>query len=149
MMKPLRKRHLQIWIALALLLPAGIVSAWLYVPGAATIESLKKESPALLPEIAYSVEGNCYTANLRSNQPGTSWQLEWKNKAPLQVPSAVIYRRINNEPDITKNELVGRIEARGNYIFPLNANTAGAKEMKFFLYDFIHQATIDSLIFKL
>lgn len=32
MMKPLRKRHLQIWIMLAVLVPAGIISGYMVVP---------------------------------------------------------------------------------------------------------------------
>jgi hypothetical protein len=41
MMKPLRKRHLQIWILWAVLLPVGIVSAWMAVPKKVTQELLQ------------------------------------------------------------------------------------------------------------
>jgi hypothetical protein len=41
MVKSLRKRHLQIWILFAILLPAGIVIAWMAVPGKVTQELLQ------------------------------------------------------------------------------------------------------------
>ncbi len=44
MIRSLRKRHLQIWILWALLLPAGIIIAWMSVPKKATQELL--QSPA-------------------------------------------------------------------------------------------------------
>ena len=41
MIKSLRKRHLQIWIMLAILLPAGIIVAWMSVPEKPTQELLQ------------------------------------------------------------------------------------------------------------
>ena len=41
MIKPLRKRHLQIWILWAVLIPVGIVVAWMAVPKKVTQELLQ------------------------------------------------------------------------------------------------------------
>lgn len=41
MIKTLRKRHLQIWILWAVLIPVGIITAWMVVPGKATQELLQ------------------------------------------------------------------------------------------------------------
>jgi hypothetical protein len=41
MIKSLRKRHLQIWILWAVLLPAGIIVAWMAVPKKATQKLLQ------------------------------------------------------------------------------------------------------------
>jgi hypothetical protein len=41
MIKSLRKRHLQIWILWALLLPAAIIIAWMSVPMKVTQELLQ------------------------------------------------------------------------------------------------------------
>jgi hypothetical protein len=41
MIKPLRKRHLQIWILWAVLLPVGIIVAWMAVPKKVTQELLQ------------------------------------------------------------------------------------------------------------
>ena len=41
MIKPLRKRHLQIWTLLAVLIPVGIIVAWMAVPKKVTQELLQ------------------------------------------------------------------------------------------------------------
>ena len=41
MIKPLRKKHLQIWIILAVLIPVGIVAAFMAVPKKVTQELLQ------------------------------------------------------------------------------------------------------------
>jgi hypothetical protein len=44
MIKTLRKRHLQIWILIAVLLPAGIAFAWMAVPEKVTQKLLQPPS---------------------------------------------------------------------------------------------------------
>ena len=44
MTKRLRKRHLQIWIIMAMLLPVGIIVAWMSVPKKVTQELLQAPS---------------------------------------------------------------------------------------------------------
>jgi hypothetical protein len=41
MIKTLRKRHLQIWILWAVLLPVGIIASWMAVPKKVTQELLQ------------------------------------------------------------------------------------------------------------
>jgi hypothetical protein len=41
MIKPLRKRHLQIWILWAVLIPIGVIVAWMAVPKKVTQELLQ------------------------------------------------------------------------------------------------------------
>jgi hypothetical protein len=147
MMKPLRKRHLQVWTALAVLLPLGIISAWLYAPNTVPVKLLDKEQAALLPVTVQTKESKSYTGILRTNEQKAAWQLEWQNKTPLTVPSAVIYRKISNDNGIIKNELVGRIESKGNYVFNINTGSSNNSAFSFVLYDFIHDKIIDSLNF--
>lgn len=149
MIKPLRKKHVQVWLCLALLLPVGIVLAWLYIPNQPVIKLLIKQETNLLPNIHQVINAKCYTALLRSNKEQNSWQLEWKNNAALTTPSAVIYKIISKDSIITSNELIGRIEATGDYIFTLKNDTSSIKEIHFKVYDFIHEVIIDSLNFKL
>jgi hypothetical protein len=155
MIKPLRKRHRQIWMALALLLPAGIVLAWLAIPNQQPVTLLKQQPAALLPGIIKTVDKKNYQVTLRSNKERTEWQLDWKNKTVLTVPSAVIYKAASN---LSYEEgyklflpgnatLIGRIETRGDYIFPLKLDTAGFNRLQFILYDFIHEQKIDSINF--
>ncbi|MBL7737914.1 MAG: hypothetical protein JNK14_01760 [Chitinophagaceae bacterium] len=148
MMRSLRKRHLQIWSAWALLLPAGITLAWLAIPYQQPVKLLQTPAQELLPAIIQTKEHDDYTLNIRSDHSHTVWQLEWKNKTTLNYPSAVIYKTTVHNNDPEKAELVGRIEARGDYIFELSPVPHNQAGLKFILYDFIHEAVIDTFIFK-
>jgi hypothetical protein len=156
MIKPLRKRHLQIWTVLAVLLPIGIIFSWLVIPNTVAVKAMNQTSPELLPVIKYTRDNNQYCINIRTNKENTAWQLEWKNKLALTVPSAVIYRA---SPSPSKggvsrsfipgnSQLIGRIEARGNYFFALPADSASNDNLHLILYDFIHQQIIDIINFQ-
>lgn len=155
MIKTLRKRHRQVWMAWAVLLPAGIVFSWLAIPNQSPVKLLKTETIALLPDVVRSVDKKDYQVTIRTNREKTQWQLEWQNKTVLAVPSAVVYKL---SPDTSrvkdfegfqpqKAELIGRIEARTDYVFPLNNDSTGYKELILVLYDFIHEKVIDTINF--
>jgi hypothetical protein len=148
MIKTLRRRHRQIWMAWAVLLPIGIVFAWLVIPNQQPVKLLKQETNELLSEIVKSADKKDYLINLRSNKERAAWQLEWKNKTVLAVPSAIIYRMINPGDDITKGQLLGRIETNTVYVFALPDDSSGYKHLHLVLYDFIHEKLIDSINFS-
>lgn len=139
MIRQLRKRHLQVWRSLMFLLPAGIISAWLAIPEVKTNGLLQPKSAQALPVIIRSVSKGHYTVNIRSNTERTATQLEWINRAALENPSALIYKI--NGPG---NELIGRIDVKGSFYFPLKQDTAAAS---FMLYDIIHKQVIDTINF--
>ncbi|MEP7377841.1 MAG: hypothetical protein ABI675_30860 [Chitinophagaceae bacterium] len=156
MIKPLRKRHLQIWIALAFLLPAGTVLSWLVIPNPVPVKLLNPVATELLPVIKYKKDNAQYCINIRTNKENSEWQLEWKNRLSLAVPSAVIYRT-SPSPSLGGasrsftpggSQLIGRIEARGDYNFTLPPDSSGHDQLRFVLYDFIHQQIIDSINFQ-
>lgn len=148
MIKPLRNAHRRVWMAIAIFLPAGIILAWLYIPDFVPVKQVLRPKVELLPIIKTNRESKRYCINLRSNQEGTTWQLEWKNKIPLTVPSAVIYQAVDNIKDISKLRFIGRIESRGDYVFALPPETNFKSPITFVLYDFIHEKTVDSIDFK-
>lgn len=149
MMKPLRKKHFQVWVAFAILLPAGILFAWLAIPNSEPVELLQSSDGDLLPVIKSTSDKTGYTVNLRTNNENSQWQLEWKSKTPLTVPSAIIYKtspgRSINSFKIENAELIGRIEANRDYVFPLRPDSTGHKQLNLVLYDFIHQQILDSI----
>ena len=157
MIRPLRKRHLQIWTAWAILIPTGILFSWLVIPGTQPVKLLQGPDGKLLPQVVAGIERTHYSVNLRSNPGRTEWQLEWKNNWPLTVPSAVIYDvTAGSGFDSTEvkqpagtGRLVGRIEARGDYSFPIIVDTVPAGQEKFLVYDFIHDRILDSFQFNL
>ena len=146
MIRPLRKRHLQIWSALCVLIPAGIITAWLSVKQPVHNIVLQPATSEALPNIISSVDKKDYTIRLRSVDTVPE-QLEWINKRILSVPSAVIYQTAAGGAGIKSGDLIGRIEAKGDYYFPLRRNSINEKS-KFILYDFIHEEIIDSLNFR-
>ena len=151
MIKPLRKKHFQAWTALAVLLPAGIILSWLVIPNTAPVKIVAAPAVELLPVVQATRQTLSSCINLRSDAGKTNWQLEWKNKLPLTVPSAVIYQY--NEEDLksfntAKSGLVGRIEATGDYTFALQNVAIDKKDLHVVVYDFIHNRIVDSIIFK-
>ena len=146
MIKQLRKRHLQTWTLLTLLLPIGILSAWLAIPKYQTNDLLQPVSTNALTVILGSVNKENYSARLRTNNERSAKQLEWVNKSSLTAPSALIYR-LNNPPykNISENDLIGRIDVKGTYHFALKNDSPGKSQ--FVLYDIIHHHVIDTLNF--
>jgi len=145
MIKPLRKRHLQIWTAWAVLIPIGIISAILVRPELPQDKLLQPAATVALPIILKSLNKESYTINIRSNSDTSQLQLEWINKKTLTYPTATIYQNTANTNNIADAVLIGRIEARGTYHFELKKNSDN--NYHFILYDFIHQKTIDSITF--
>lgn len=141
MMKPLRKKHLQIWILLAVLIPAGIISAYMVVPKEAISKSVPEQKNAALPVVLNKIETKNYSVYLRRSADNKNYQLQWiSNKASVQ-PSSLVYKEQNGE-----RELIGRVESTGAYFFPLKADSAN--RYHFILYDIIHQHITDSINFN-
>jgi hypothetical protein len=160
MIKSLRKRHLQIWTLWALLLPIGIITAWLAVLKPVTDKLLQPEASTALPVLQKSIDKKNYTVNLKSNEDKSQYQLEWINKETLSIPSSLIYKASPNPAsplsspkesekeggDLEGAELVGRIETRGTYHFNLLKDSTN--NYNFILYDIIKKQIIDSLNFS-
>jgi len=146
MIRPLRKRHFQIWLALGVLIPAGIVTAFLSVKQPAHNSVLQPVSEEALPNVISSVETAGYKILLRGNGSSVE-QLEWINKQVLAVPSTVIYQVDAGNRGHGLGDLIGRIESRGTYYFPLRVDSIHQRR-SFILYDFIHEKIIDSINFK-
>jgi hypothetical protein len=146
MIKSLRKRHRQVWMAWAILLPVGIIISWLVVPDQLPVKLLQEPATLLLPAVAGHKDLEDYTVTVRTDRQNDQWQLQWSNKQILTVPSAVIYYVTDSRQTITNNELIGRIEARGEYIFPLRSGIKSNAHPEFILYDFIHEKIIEKII---
>jgi hypothetical protein len=148
MIKPLRKKHVQVWTALAILIPLGILTGWMVIPKPVKDYLFQPISSTALPVIVHSLNRDNYTVNLRSSKDGTAIQLEWINKSALVSPSALIYEidPKYGEKDIEGSALIGRINDRGIYHFPLKKDSSITK-YQFILYDIIHHLAIDRINF--
>ena len=140
MIKPLRKRHLQIWGLLAVLIPAGIISAYIVVPKEALDKLLQQDTTAALPVEIKKAERKDYTAFLRGSNDKNKYQLQVNILGESKTPSSLIYQITKGE-----KELIGRVATRGSYYFSLTADSSN--RYTFILYDIIHQQTIDTLKF--
>jgi len=145
MIKPLRKRHLVVWIVWAVLIPFGVISAVLVRPVFQKDKLLQPAATTALPVVMRSFNKENYTVNIRANKGISQLQLEWINKKTLTYPTATIYEDTANTNNILRAALIGRIEARGTYHFNLKKNPGN--KYHFIVYDFIHQQIIDSITF--
>jgi hypothetical protein len=143
MTKSLRKRHLIAWSIILVLLPAGIILSWLVIPAQVPVKLLQSPSANLLPVIVQTKDLVHYQINIRCNSEHTEWQLEWRNKSVLAVPTAVIYQLNDSSNSISNACLIGRIETGRSYTFPLPNYRLTGKQPTFMLYDFIHQQIIE------
>jgi hypothetical protein len=148
MIKSLRKRHLQTWYMLLVLLPVSIISAVLARPKPAIDKLLQPAEVATYPLILKTVEKENYTVRLRKSD-NADLQLEWINKKILTIPTATIYNVAAGSNEIKNGLLIGRIEARGSYRFPVDTSflSVNPSTYQLLLYDFIHQQIIDSVKF--
>ncbi len=149
MIKSLRKRHFQVWLVMMIWLPAGIVFAWLAVPNREPVRWLPEGREAVLPVVRNIYDMPSFSASVLTNDQQTSWQLEWNNKKTLMVPSAVIYRMNAHDSSLAKAQLIGRIEARGRYWFPLDSVDPAKGNLHLVLYDFIHQQILEHINIRL
>jgi L-2-hydroxyglutarate oxidase LhgO len=140
MIKPLRKRHLQVWIALAILLPVGIISAYRVVPKQVIDALLQEDKSTALPVEIKKLSRKDYAVFLRSSNDKKHYQLQWNVIDASTAPSSLIYQITQGE-----KELIGRVAAKGDYYFPLSADSSNS--YNFVLYDIIHQQAIDTIKF--
>lgn len=147
MIRPLRKRHFQIWTTLAILLPIGIVSGWLAVHRP-VYGNLLPSQHTPLPVVLRSIDRGEYSIQLRSNPDSSSLQLEWVNKVSWNAPSALLYQKqqadTSSQPG--RGDLIGRIGSRGSYYFPLK-NSFNHAEIHLMVYDIIHHRLIERINF--
>jgi hypothetical protein len=148
MIKALRKRHIQIWYALAVLIPMGIISAWLVIPKPIRDHLRHPGHSQALPVIIKTVTKEAYSVSLRRAADGSALQLEWINHEPLTAPSALIYEPFPEKgiSGLDGAALIGRIDARGIYHFALEKKSWG-EHASFILYDIIHHHIIDRINF--
>lgn len=146
MIKPLRKRHLQIWITIAFLLPIGIISAWIAIPQPLKDKLLQPASTQALPVIIKNLQQRDPFIAIRSNADTSSLQLEWISGTELTFPSALIYQVSDSEKNIESGNIIGRVDMRGAYHFPLKKDIAN-KNFHFIVYDIIHHKIIQRINF--
>ena len=141
MIKSLRKRHLQVWTALTILLPAGIIAGAVVVPKYQRDHLLQPATTKALPVAIKTSETANYSMTLRTDEGNTALQIEWTNKKELAVPTSLIYQVSKEEEDLKDALLIGRIAEKGTYRFAIKKE-APDTSYHFIVYDIIHHKNI-------
>jgi hypothetical protein len=156
MMKPLRRKHLQIWTLWAVLIPLGIIIAWMAVPKKVTQELLQE--PQTNKGIIVIDKGDLNYFSFRiltdSLRESSNVYLEFTQKKKLNTPSLLIYQVVTrDEKDLDKQLLLGRIGPKGSQLFALDPRFSNyhvrkwnGYKAKFVLYDFVSKSVIDSIL---
>jgi hypothetical protein len=142
MIKPLRRKHLQVWSLWAVLLPLGIIGGIAARKKIPADNSLQTSNAIVQPVLLKEKKFGAFTVQLRTNKPGSVRQIVWINNKPLEEPTAAIYQSVSDTSSVTSSKYIGRIEGTGNYYFDLSSN-----DEHFILYDFIHQEVIERIDF--
>lgn len=147
MVKNLRKRHLQIWIAWAFVFPVAIVISFSSITKQDEQPLLQPTTGTTLPALIKQWDKENYRIALKTDSTNRIYQIEWVNKTTLAYPTATVYLGNASNFTIGQSVLIGRIEARGVYYFPLdtNFNQYQSSARQLVLYDYIHQQIIDTL----
>lgn len=164
MIRPLRKRHLQIWVLLAVMIPVGIIVAWMAVPKKVTQELLQKAASASAYHPIASVEKENYKINILvpnfvTTKKPVGWEydlnLEFISKNESPTDSLLLYKVIDaSDNNIDKQELLGRIQGGNTQHFRLKFFDLRVTDNKFdyrdkfFLYDIIKMQVTDSINFS-
>jgi hypothetical protein len=148
----LRKRHLQVWMALLFLLPIGILAAWFSIPKPIYQKTIQPQSVSPLEMVLRESGNERFHLQLRATADKDNLQLEIHNTAALEYPSALVYvlrgdpgkagGAESQVPD--KAELLGRIQERGVYRFSLRSGEY-VQPYYILLFDIIHHQRIDLL----
>jgi hypothetical protein len=156
MIKSLRKRHLQIWILWAVLIPVGIIVAWMSVPKKVTQELLQEPKTNKGVVVIANGDLNDYSFRILTDSlpKSSTMYLEFTQKKELKIPSLLIYQVVTpDEKDLDKQLLLGRIGSKGLQLFALdpkftnwNVRKWNGYKAKFLLYDFVSKNVTDSIL---
>lgn len=147
MIKPLRRFHLQIWVILAVALPAGIFAGWLSVPESGFDRSYHTTSLQQLPLVINTVENDGFLIQIRKSMTGDSMQVECVNKVPVTGATALLFLKSEgNLFNTTESQYLGSLGGSGIYRFKLDSIP---EKPEWIVYDFIHKTITDRIRIKI
>lgn len=120
----IRKRHLYIWMALAVLLPVGYVAAILAVPPEApatnVVETIRSQDlPPQYARVLQVAEHPRLKMQLRQDTASQQRQVELILKQPLRRPSTWAYLSEGDSTRIAGKQLLGLLTNQGVYRYAL------------------------------
>ena len=139
----LRKRHLLLWLVIAVVLPALVMYALLQIPGK-DYQGFNLLNEASTLPVLMAGQSDLFKSEIRPLQ-GDKYQLSIIVVEPITSPGVVVYFGGNTD-NPQANYLLGRVSSRGVYYFELaNVDDTRANVI---LYDMIHSKVISSITLK-
>jgi len=139
-----RKRHIQSWILLALLLPLGMGSAW-YVRPRQPIQQELLSIPVELPLLVRAYRGAGTEIRILKDSVGAALQLEWTTTKVPDFPVLLIFDNRHHTQG-AMGRYIGRVEGPRTYRYPLPEDT-DTERFDFSLYDPLHKRVIEQFKF--
>jgi hypothetical protein len=136
MILKLRKKHFEIWVILAFLLPAGIIYSY-YVVKPETADEFSAETKMVYPVLISSFVRNDYEIILRRNEKNYL-QIEWVGKTPVKSPAPFLQLIVNG-----MKEDVGSAGSKGRLILNSSLQYSIDSKIQIILSDRISQQKLD------
>ena len=143
MVKSLRKRHVQIWMALSLLIPVCLTASWLGIRRIGDADLWQPAPVIRLPVLLKTAGRPGYLLELRTDSLQTVIQLQLQRTEPLASPQVTLYQIPGAESNIDQGKYLGVIGPRGTYRFQLEKSNHS--DYYILVYDKIHQRALERI----
>ncbi|MEM7369946.1 MAG: hypothetical protein AAF587_15175 [Bacteroidota bacterium] len=144
----LRRRHQQIWMILAILLPLGFIASWMSIPAPSLPDQLTRTNPPLLQNAIQIADGTGegIQVGLFAAPGQKEKQILIEVQQELQSASTWVYSTPAQDASGTKKwTILGLLEHTGQYRFNLPSDQATAGIV---LYDGIKQEVLQTIFFE-
>lgn len=145
MIYKLRRRHRNMWMILAVLLPIGFVSAYLAIPEFIHENEFEAWKSVAYSTIINSAETDNLLVNLRKDENLPGQQIEVLIKQPLSSPGILVYLAEQPTENIRQANLLGSLEANGAQRFTLNDFLANFKAFHLLFYDNLKKELVEKV----
>jgi hypothetical protein len=119
-----RKRHLVIWLLMAVILPVLVFFAWIEIPAWPINSRLPDQSRELHGEIYFGTQSKEMSLDLRISDSGER-QVELNLLEPLKTPFAMLYVQTEDSSGNKKIKALGNVGGKGIVRFPVEGKAVG------------------------
>lgn len=140
MIRSLRKRHLNLWVLISVLLAIGIFASVWVIPQMPFEDAISAPLAPAFPEILATIDKEELKANLRQNKGG-ELQIELFIKKPMTIPAPALYT--GKASSVESLSFVANLQESGLY----RINIADTEQRQFVIYSRLKNKVYSSLEF--
>lgn len=137
-----KRRHVRVWMALAIVLPVLYVAAIQVIPPEIKQTANWPGRPVLYPVVTRALSQNGFALALRRDT-AARFQLEVEPLEPLRQPVALVFRAPAGSSALEHAALLGQLGSKGSVVFELDSTQAGP--MQILIFEPIRQTIIASV----